>query len=433
MDQYIINGGNPLIGEITVGGSKNSALPIFAAAILTDEDVIISNVPDISDVEIISLAIQEIGARVTRIDDHTIRINGKDVRPLQVDNEYIRKIRASYYLIGALLGRFKKANVVLPGGCNIGNRPIDQHLKGFHKLGADVRIVGGNVVAETRKLQGAHIFLDMASVGATINLMLAAVLAEGQTVIETAAKEPHVVDVANFLNSMGARIKGAGTDTIRINGVEKLHGTRYTIIPDQIEAGTFMIAAAATGGDVTIKGVIPKHMEAVTAKLSDMGISVEEGDDYVRVVAGGDRPRFTNIKTMPYPGYPTDLQPQITALASISQGTSVIMEEVFDARFKFVDELVRMGATIRTDKTTAVVDGVEELTGATVSAPDLRGCAALVIAGLVARGTTVIENMNFIERGYEKFAEKIVSLGGSIIKADSEEYKKIEQHKNRVV
>ncbi len=422
MNQYIINGGTPLKGEVTISGAKNSALGILAAATLTDESVCIHNVPEISDIEVLLLAMEEIGVRVERVNRNTVKLNAKDVHPLAVDNEYIRKIRASYYLIGALLGRFKKAQVVLPGGCNIGLRPIDQHIKGFEKLGATVEIKHGMVMAEAKELNGSHIYLDIASVGATINIMLASVLAKGQTIIENPAKEPHVVDVANFLNSMGANIRGAGTDVIRIMGVEKLHGSTYSIIPDQIEAGTFMVAAAATHGDVVIKNVIPKHLEAITAKLVEVGINVEEMDDSVRV-SSDKRAGNTHVKTLPYPGFPTDMQPQITALLSLSNGTSVITETLFENRFKYVDELVRMGASIKVEGSTAIIDGVEELTGATVCASDLRAGAALVIAGLTAEGTTIIENTEFIERGYERFEEKLCDLGASIRCVDSEDEK----------
>ncbi|MCR5583806.1 MAG: UDP-N-acetylglucosamine 1-carboxyvinyltransferase [Lachnospiraceae bacterium] len=428
MDQYVIKGGSPLHGEVTIGGAKNSALGILAATTLTEETVTVNNVPNIKDIDFLLRAMEEIGAKVERKDAHSVRINAKGISPLSLDNEYLRKIRGSYYLIGALLGRFKKAQVVLPGGCNIGNRPIDQHIKGFEKLGAKVEIKHGMVMAEAKELKGTHIFLDVVSVGATINIMLAAVLAKGQTIIENVAKEPHVVDVANFLNSMGANIKGAGTDVIRIQGVEKLHGSTYSVIPDQIEAGTFMIAAAATRGDIVIYNVIPKHLEAVSAKLIEMGACVEERDDAVHVYAS-DRTGNTHIKTMPYPGFPTDLQPQMTMLLALSNGTSVITESIFEARFKYVDELVRMGASIKVDGNTAVVDGVESLSGATVFASDLRAGAALVIAGLTAEGVTVVENIEYVERGYEGFEQKLTKLGGVIKKMDSEDEKALRKFK----
>ncbi len=431
MDQYVIKGGTPLHGEVTISGAKNSALGIVAAAALTEETVTIKNVPDIRDINVLLRAMEEIGARVDRIGAQTVRINAKNVSPLAVDSEYVRKIRGSYYLIGALLGRFNRAQVVLPGGCNIGPRPIDQHVKGFEKLGARVEMKHGMVVAEADHLKGSHIYLDMASVGATINIMLASCMAEGQTTIENPAKEPHVVDVANFLNSMGANIKGAGTDVIRVTGVKKLHATTYSIIPDQIEAGTFMVAAAATRGDVVIRNVIPKHLEAITAKLLEVGVEVEEMDDAVRVHCD-KRTGNTHIKTLPYPGFPTDMQPQITTLLVLSKGTSVITEGIYESRFKYVDELVRMGASIKVENATAVVDGVEGLTGATLSASDLRAGAALVIAGLTAEGFTTVENIEYVERGYEKFEEKLNKLGAVIKKIDSEDEKAIRKFKLKV-
>ena len=375
MEQYIIKGGNPLVGEVEIGGAKNAALAILAAAIMTDEAVHIENLPDVRDINVLLEAIREIGATVDRISPTEVRIVGATIGNITVEYEYIKKIRASYYLLGALLGKYKNAEVPLPGGCNIGSRPIDQHLKGFRALGASVDIIHGAVVAKAEELRGKHIFLDMVSVGATINIMMAAAMANGNTTIENAAKEPHVVDVANFLNSMGANIKGAGTDVIRIRGVEKLHGTSYSIIPDQIEAGTFMCAAAATMGDVMVKNVIPKHLEATTAKLEEIGCQVEEFDDAVRVVAN-KRLKRTNVKTMPYPGYPTDMQPQFAVALTLAEGTSIITESIFENRFKYAAELVRMGADIKVEGNTAIVNGVEKLTGAQVSAPDLRagGC-----------------------------------------------------------
>ncbi len=431
MDQYVITGGTPLNGEVTIGGAKNSALGILAAATLTEETVTISNVPCISDIDILLNALSEIGALVVKKDCNTVMVNAKNITPFALNSESLRKIRGSYYLIGAFLGRFKKAEVVLPGGCNIGTRPIDQHTKGFEKLGAHVQIKHGMVFAEAEELKGSHIFLDIVSVGATINIMLAAVLAKGLTIIENAAKEPHVVDVANFLNSMGANIKGAGTDVIRIRGVESLHATHYSVIPDQIEAGTFMIAAAATRGDVTLNNVIPKHLEAISVKLTEIGAEVYEFDDMVHVSAHGIL-KNTNIKTMPYPGFPTDLQPQITTLLSLSRGTSVVNESIFESRFKYIDELVRMGAKIKVDGTTAVVCGVPNLTGAIVSTSDLRAGAALVIAGLMAEGVSVVENIEYIERGYERFEEKLVSLGASITKINKEEESSRIIFKNRI-
>ena len=413
MDQYVIKGGNPLVGEVEIGGAKNAALAILAAAIMTDETVLIENLPDVRDINVLLEAMQQIGAQTDRIDRHTVKINGSHIGDYSVDYEYIKKIRASYYLLGALLGKYKKAEVPLPGGCNIGSRPIDQHLKGFRAMGADVKIEYGSIMAEAKHLRGSHIYLDVVSVGATINIMMAASMAEGNTVIENAAKEPHVVDVANFLNSMGANIKGAGTDVIRIKGVEKLHSTEYSIIPDQIEAGTFMFAAAATRGDVTVKNVIPKHLEATTSKLLEIGCEIEELDDAVRVVCSKGL-RSTNVKTLPYPGFPTDMQPQITATLALAKGSSIVTESIFENRFKYVDELARMGANIKVEGNTAIIDGVERYTGARVSSPDLRAGAALVIAGLAADGITIVDDIHYIERGYERFDEKLRSLGAEM-------------------
>ncbi|WP_077612541.1 UDP-N-acetylglucosamine 1-carboxyvinyltransferase [Clostridium sp. Marseille-P2415] len=419
MEQYIMKGGNPLVGEVTIGGAKNAALGILAAAIMTDEDVLIDNLPDVRDINVLLEAIEEIGAKVERIDRHTVRINGKTIREVSVDDEYIRKIRASYYFIGAMLGKYKSAQVPLPGGCNIGSRPIDQHLKGFRALGADVKIERGAVIAHAIDLVASHIYLDVVSVGATINVMMAATLAEGQTILENVAKEPHVVDVANFLNSMGANIKGAGTDTIRIRGVRKLHGTEYSIIPDQIEAGTFMCAAAITRGDVMVKNVIPKHLEAISAKLLEMGCEVVEFDDAVRVV-GKSNQKHTDVKTLPYPGFPTDMQPQMTVTLALAGGTSVVTESIFENRFRYVDELSRMGANVKVEGNVAVIDGVSGFTGAFVNAPDLRAGAALVIAGLAADGYTVVDEIGYVQRGYECFEEKLQGLGAMIEKIDSE-------------
>ena len=430
MDQYIIKGGNPLVGEVEIAGAKNAALAILAAAIMTDDTILIENLPDVRDINVLLEAIAEIGAKVDRINRSTVRINGSTIQDVSVDYEYIKKIRASYYLLGALLGKYKKAEVPLPGGCNIGSRPIDQHLKGFRALGAQVDIINGAIVAKADHLHGSHIFLDMVSVGATINIMMAASMAPGRTIIENAAREPHVVDVANLLNCMGANIKGAGTDVIRIKGVEKLHGTEYSIIPDQIEAGTFMLfAAAATKGDVMVKNVIPKHLEATTAKLEEIGCEVEEFDDAVRVVAS-KRLRRTHVKTLPYPGYPTDMQPQIAVTLALAQGTSIVTESIFENRFKYADELARMGANIKVEGNTAIIDGVPKLSGARVSAPDLRAGAALVIAGLAAEGITIVDDIVYIQRGYENFEQKLRSLGAEIERVSSE--KEIQKFKLRV-
>ena len=419
MEQYIIKGGNPLVGEVEIGGAKNAALAILATAIMTDETVTIENLPNVRDINVMLNAIEGIGGKVERIDAHTVRINGSMISDLSVDYEYIKKIRASYYLLGALLGKYKRAEVALPGGCDIGSRPIDLHLKGFRALGANVDIQHGLIAAVAEELKGTHIYLDKVSVGATINIMMAAAMAEGKTTIENAAKEPHVVDVANCLNSMGANIRGAGTDVIRISGVEKLHKTEYSIIPDQIEAGTFMFAAAATRGDVTVKNVIPKHLEATTAKLLEIGCEIEELDDAVRVVASKPL-THTQVTTLPYPGFPTDMQPQMSAVLAISQGTSTVTESIFENRFKYVDELTRMGASIKVESNIAIITGIEKYTGARVSAPDLRAGAALVIAGLAAEGITVVDDIYYIERGYEDFEKKLAQLGAQIEKVSTD-------------
>lgn len=419
MEQYVIKGGNPLVGEVEIGGAKNAALGILAASIMTDDTCIVENVPDVRDTNVMLQAIESIGGTVVKKDRHTCEISGKAIKEQTIDNDYIKKIRASYYLLGALLGKYKRAQVTLPGGCNIGLRPIDQHIKGFRALGADVRIEHGMIIAEAERLTGAHIYMDVVTVGATINIMLAASMAEGKTIIENAAKEPHVVDVANFLNTMGANIKGAGTDVIRIKGVPSLHGTEYTIIPDQIEAGTFMFAAAVTKGDVTVKNVIPKHLESISAKLTEIGCQVMESDDAVRVVAT-KKLNHTHVKTLPYPGFPTDMQPQITVALALSKGTSIVTESIFENRFKYVDELTRMGANIKVEGNTAIIDGVDSITGANISAPDLRAGAALVIAALAADGITVIDDVNFIQRGYEDFHLKLNALGGAMELANTE-------------
>ena len=429
MEQYVIKGGIPLVGDVEIGGAKNAALAILAAASMTDETVYIDNLPDVRDINALLEALDGIGAHVKRVNRHAVEINGSGVENCIVENESMKKIRASYYLLGALLGKYKRAEVPLPGGCNIGSRPIDQHLKGFKAMGAVTKIEHGFIIAEAEELHGAHIFLDMVSVGATINIMMAASMAEGNTIIENAAKEPHVVDVANFLNSMGARIKGAGTDVIRITGVSTLHKTEYSIIPDQIEAGTFMFAAAATRGDVMVKNVIPKHLEATTAKLVEIGCEVEEFDDAVRVVAS-KRLNSTNVKTLPYPGYPTDMQPQIVVALALAHGTSIVTESIFENRFKYVDELTRMGATIKVEGNSAIIYGTDGFTGARVSAPDLRAGAALVIAGLAAEGVTVVDDIVYIQRGYECFEDKLRSLGAEIERVSTE--KEIQKFKLRV-
>ncbi|MFO7295719.1 MAG: UDP-N-acetylglucosamine 1-carboxyvinyltransferase [Clostridia bacterium] len=413
MEKLVIRGGKRLVGSVKVSGAKNAAVAVIPAALLTDETCVIDNLPYIDDVKMLAEILKHMGAQVTLEPKGRIIINAANVSNYRADYELVRRMRASYYLLGALLGRFGRAEVSFPGGCDIGARPVDQHIKGFQALGANVSIGHGLIKAYADKLVGNEIYLDVVSVGATINIMLAAVKAEGTTTIVNAAKEPHVVDVANFLNSMGANIKGAGTDTIKIKGVKKLHGCEYTIIPDQIEAGTFMIAAAATRGDVKVTGVIPKHLEAVSAKLLEMGMYVGEGDDYVRVIGTG-RPRKVNIKTLPYPGFPTDLQQPMSVLLSVAEGTSIITENVWESRYRHVEELRRMGAVIKVEDRNAIIEGVEKLTGTQVEATDLRAGAALVIAGLIAEGVTEVTNVKHIDRGYERFEEKLRSLGADI-------------------
>lgn len=430
-NQYIIKGGTPLRGEVTIGGAKNAALGILAAAIMTDNTVVIDNLPDVRDINVLLDAIKGIGATVERVNSHCVKINGSTIGDVTIDYDSIRKIRASYYLLGALLGKYNKAQVALPGGCDIGSRPIDQHLKGFRALGATVNIEYGMINTSADKLTGNHIFLDVVSVGATINIMLAACMAEGRTVIENAAKEPHIVDVANFLNSMGADIRGAGTDKIRIHGVEKLHGSEYSIIPDQIEAGTFMVAAAATRGNILIKNVIPKHLEAISVKLIEIGATVEEFDDAVRV-SSDRRLGHTQIKTLPYPGFPTDMQPQIATLLALSEGTSTVTESIFENRFKYVDELARMGASIKVEGNVAIIEGVESLSGASITAPDLRAGAALVVAGLVATGYTTIDSIQYIERGYENFEGKMSALGAHMEKIPVDDERAVQKFKLKV-
>ena len=415
MDKYVIKGGNRLTGEVTISGAKNAAVAIIPAVILSEAPCRIENIPDISDVKTLTNILQEMGGKVEYLDRHTIIVDPRSIDTDIVSAESARRIRASYYFIGALLGRCRNAVVPLPGGCNFGVRPIDQHLKGFAALGCDYSLDNGMIAVSAKNdLHGASIYLDVVTVGATMNIMLAAAKARGLTIIENAAREPHIVDLANFLNTLGADIRGAGTDTIKIHGVQKLRGCTYSIIPDQIEAGTYMVAAAATGGDVTVKNVTPKHLESISAKLEEMGVTVEEGDDSVRVVC--DKPlRKCNVKTMPHPGFPTDMQPQIVALLSIAHGTSMVNESVWEGgRFKYVDELRRMGAQITVDGKVAIVEGVDHLKGAPVRALDLRAGAAMVIAGLVAEGTTQVEDVVYIERGYENIVDKLVNLGADI-------------------
>lgn len=413
MEQYAIKGGNPLVGDVEIGGAKNAALPILAASIMTGETVTIENMPDVRDVNVLLEAMENIGVVVKRLDRHKVRLNAGNINSLVIEDEGLKKIRASYYLVGALLGKYKHAEVVLPGGCDIGSRAIDQHIKGFRALGATVTIEHGLIKAKADKLKGSHIYMDVSSVGATINVMMAATMAEGMTIIENAAREPHVVDLANFLSSMGANIKGAGTDVIRIKGVSGLHGSEYVVIPDQIEAGTFMFAAAVTKGDVTVKNIIPKHLESITAKLLEIGCEVEEIEDCIRVVASKPL-KHTQVKTLPYPGFPTDMQPQITVALALSKGTSIVTESIFENRFKYVDELTRMGANIKVEGNTAIIDGVARYTGASISVPDLRAGAALVTAALAAEGITIVDDIRYIQRGYEDFHLKLRALGAQI-------------------
>ena len=416
MDQYTIHGGTRLHGEVEISGAKNAAVAIIPAALLVQGVCRIENIPRISDTDTLLTILVELGARVSYINKSTIEIDCTGARYQDAPYDLMRKIRASYYLIGSMLGRFGSAKTTMPGGCNFGVRPIDQHIKGMRALGAQVDVKNGFVYAEALdgRLHGARIYLDKVSVGATMNIMIAAVLAEGRTVIENAAREPHIVDLANFLNSMGADVRGAGTDTIKINGVESLHGGTYSIIPDQIEAGTYMVAAAATGGEVLITNVIPKHLESISAKLRETGTFVEEYEEAVLVRGPEKLHRVNNLKTMPYPGFPTDMQPQFGVLLCLAEGTSVITEGIYDNRFKYVNELRKMGAEVQVDGRVCVIDGGHKLSGAPVHACDLRAGAAMVIAGMVAGGTTVIDDVHFIERGYERFVEKLNALGADI-------------------
>ena len=415
MAKYIVQGGKPLFGEVEISGAKNAAVAIIPAALLVDGVCRIENIPQISDVTLCLRILEELGANIRSINRHTVEIDARHIHSTRTSYELARKIRASYYLIGALLGRFGQAEVAMPGGCNFGVRPIDQHVKGFATLGAKVVVEGGfiHASAETGRLHGANIYLDVVSVGATMNIMMAAVLAKGDTVIENAAKEPHIVDLANFLNSMGADIRAAGTDTIKIRGVDRLTGGSYAIIPDQIEAGTYMAAVAATGGQVLVKNIIPKHMDCITAKLQECGVEVEERDDTL-LVRRTHRLKRANIKTLPYPGFPTDMQPQMTTVLSLAEGTSLVTESVWSSRYRYVDELKRMGAHIQVDDKTAVVEGVEKLTGAPIQAYDLRAGAAMVIAALAAQGESEISNVQYIERGYEDIIGKLRALGADI-------------------
>ena len=415
LTKYVIRGGKQLHGTVDISGAKNAAVAILPAALLVDGICRIENIPQISDVSLILNILQELGADVRTVNRTTVDIDCSHIRNVQVPDVLARKIRASYYLVGALLGRFGSAEVALPGGCDFGGRPIDQHIKGLASMGADVDVVGGIIKAKaiSERLQGNTIYMDIVSVGATMNIMLSAVLAQGSTIIENAAKEPHIVDLANFLNSMGASIMGAGTDVIKIRGVEKLSGGSYSIIPDQIEAGTYMAAVTATGGEVLVRNVIPKHLECITAKLIEMGAEVEELGDKVLVRRTAPL-RRTNVKTLPYPGFPTDMQPQVAACLCMAQGTSILTEGVWDHRYRYVDEFRRMGARIQVDGKVAVIEGVEQLTGANVEACDLRAGAALIIAGLAAHGITEISQVQHIELGYEDIVQKLDKLGADI-------------------
>lgn len=415
MEKFVIHGGRPLRGEVSISGAKNAVVAILPATILADDVCRIENIPNISDVTYMVRILKQIGAQVRVINAHTLEIDTTSVNSFTVPDELTKHMRASYYLIGALLGRYHQARVSMPGGCDLGIRPMDQHIKGFEFLGADVSIENAMVNAHAEKLIGSSVYMDVVSVGATVNIMLAAVKARGLTVIENAAKEPHIVDLANFLNSMGADVRGAGTDVIKIHGVEKMHGCTYSIIPDQIEAGTYMVAAGATKGDVLIKNIIPKHLESISAKLEECGLEVTEYDDSIRVRYVGNLSKC-NIKTMPHPGFPTDMQPQMSVLLSIAEGTSIVSENVSDNRYRYVAQLTRMGANVQVDGKVAVIEGVSELTGAPVKADDLRAGAAMLIAGLTAQGVTEIENIQHIDRGYEDVVEKFLALGADIVR-----------------
>ena len=430
MARYVINGGKTLQGTVTISGAKNAAVAIIPAALLVDGTCRIENIPQISDVTLFFSILEELGARIRVLNRHAVEIDCHAIHSTRPSYDLARRIRASYYLLGALLGRFGQATVAMPGGCNFGVRPIDQHIKGFTTMGAEVSVEGGfiHTAAKDGRLVGAPVYLDVVSVGATMNIMMAAALAEGTTTIENAAKEPHIVDLANFLNSMGADIKGAGTDSIKIRGVKKLTGGTYCIIPDQIEAGTYMAAVAAAGGQLLLKNIIPKHMDCISAKLMEMGVAVEENDDTL-LVRRSEPLQKANVKTLPYPGFPTDMQPQIAAVLSLAQGTSLVTEGVYGAnRFKYVDELKRLGAHIQVDGKVAVIEGVDQLVGAPIQACDLRAGAALVIAGLAAKGTTELSCVQYIERGYEDLVGKLRAVGADIAMVDVPEESEAESH-----
>ena len=417
MAKYVINGGKKLTGEVKISGAKNAAVGILAASIMTDEDILIENIPDVWDINVMLDAIKVLGSTVTRIDRNTVKINSKNANITELSDKNLGKMRATYYFVGALLAKHHKSKVIFPGGCNIGARPINLHLKGFSALGANAYEENGYIITEAENLRGANIYLDVVSVGATVNIMLASVLSQGVTIIENAAREPHVVDIANFLNSMGANIKGAGTDSIRIKGVKKLHGTTYSVIPDQIEAGTYMVLSAITRGDILIKNIIPKHLESISAKLLDIGNQVIAYDEAIRVIGSNDI-LPTTIKTMPYPGFPTDMQPQFACTLALSTGKSKIEESIFENRFKYVEEVKKMGATITIDNSTLIIDGVNHLDGCKLTAPDLRAGAALVLACLAANGESEIDRIEFVERGYEDFVNKLKDLGADIKKIE---------------
>ena len=422
MERFVIRGGNKLNGKITISGAKNAALPIIAASVFAGEPCRIENVPEISDVRMMAKILRFIGAEVTMPEPGVMVVDSKNIQPdITIPDEMTRKLRASYYLLGVLLSKYGCASVALPGGCYFGVRPIDQHIKAFEALGASVNTDNAVVDVKCDELYGSSIYLDVVSVGATINAMLAAVKAKGLTVIENAAREPHIVDLANFLNSMGADVRGAGTEVIKIRGVSEMHGCTYSIIPDQIEAGTYMVAAAATGGDVVIDNVIPKHLESISNKLEDCGVTVIEGDESVRIISEGGRPRACRVKTSPHPGFPTDMQPQFATLLTICDGNSTVVEDVWDNRFKYIDQLRRMGANIMVNGDTALIAGVETLTSAPVEADDLRAGAAMVIAGLIAKGETSIGNIKLIDRGYENIVEKLTAVGADISRVTFDE------------
>ena len=420
MAKYVIKGGNKIIGDVRISGAKNATLGVLAASIMADDDVIIENIPDVWDINMMIKSIEVLGAKVDRIDRNTVKINGSSIKTSDLINPELGKMRATYYFVGALLGKYKKAKIIYPGGCDIGERPVNLHLKGFKSLGAEAIINGDYIETNAKELKGNNIYLDIVSVGATINIMLAAILADGVTTIENAAKEPHVVDIANFLNTIGANVKGAGTDTIKIKGVKKLHGATYTMIPDQIEAGTYMALATITKGDITIKNVIPKHLESISAKLVDIGSTVIHYDEAVRVISG-DNILPTNVMTSPYPGFPTDMQPQIVCTLCLANGTSQVIESIFEDRFKYINEIKKMGAVCSLKQNQLTIEGVEKLSPANITALDLRAGAALVLLCLATEGISVIDKIEYVERGYEDFVNKLTELGANIVKVNDDQ------------